>query len=303
MLPPAVVEGEEPRPPVRYSWIVWFKDGNGTCDESTMGTWALEGAQGGNAVAQFLQARRSKTTAEKVRWLRASAASGLTRAANELGMHLIETAGRNKSAITEGEALLQLAASKGEPDALYNLGLQAINRRDIPAAVSLFEQAANAGSSHAAFNMGVAAYNGRGMGKSLAAASAWFERAGTARAAYMVATIAGMGTEGAPADPVKADAWMRRAANGGDGDACMHFARKSLEALQQAQQFEGAEVEHDAAGGAQAAGYAGSEASSAAGQAASASVARKEAVRWLRCAARAGNKEADRMLRDLTSGA
>lgn len=286
VLPPTpTAEGEPPRVPERWSWITWLKDGNGTCDDAAVREWALEGATAGNAVAQFLQARRSRKAVDKVKWLRASAGSGLARAANELGMHLLQSAGRNASAVAEGEALLQLAADRGEPDALYNLGLRAIQRQDVPAAVALFARAAAAGSTDAAFNMGVAAYNGRGMRKSMDAASAWFEVAGTARAAFLVSTIAAAGTELSPPDADKAARWRLRAANGGDGEACMEMAKAAMEAMRG---YDGAE-----GGGQDTAGT---------GKPPAATAARREAEKWLQCAVQAGHRSAERTLRTLRSG-
>lgn len=295
VLPPPSPPGEPQRMPERWSWITWIKDGKGSCDDASVSSWAKEGAEAGNAVAQFLQARRSKSTAEKVRWLRASTANGLTRSANELAMHLLQTAGRNASAIAEGEALLALAAERGEPDALYNLGLRAIQKGDIPAAVSLFARSAAAGSSDAAFNMGVAAYTGRGVQKSLDTAAAWFEVAGTARAAYLVASIAEAGTESHSPDAAKAAQWRLKAANGGDGDACMELAEDSLESMKGAQ----LQIEH-ADGGEGELGY-DAQPSTGDRDAAQARKFKQEAIRWLRCAERAGKDSAERTLRSLTS--
>lgn len=259
--------------PERWSWIMWFKDGK-DCEHAAVREWALEGAEHGNAVAQFLQARRSGTTEEKLHWLRQSATNGLARAANELAMHLLgnnpgKLQGENATAVEEGEQFLRLAAERGEPDALYNLGMRSLARSDEASAIDFFLRAASAGSTEAAFNMGVAAYNGKGVRKDLDVASRWFERAGTAHAAYLVAKIASAGTAATPADAAKSAAWLQRSAKGGYLEACLELAQSALKAVRT--------VDTDR----------------------EANVMQAQAVEWLRCAARAGHSGAVQVLRQL----
>jgi TPR repeat protein len=271
VLPPDVPAEDgaaAPRAPERWSFIMWLKDG-ADCRNPQVREWALEGAEKGNAVAAFLQARRSASPAERVAWLRRAAEGGLARAANELGMELLDAAERkrNESAVREGEALLALAAERGEADALFNLGLRALGRNDVEAALNLFRRAAVLGQTEAAFNLGVAAYNGQGgVPKSLDAASAWFEASGVPKGAYLVSKIAASGTETRPADQARAAEWLLRAARSGHPEACLDLASAALER-------KGGEGWDQAA-----------------------------AVRWLRCAARGGNASAARVLKQLVGG-
>lgn len=256
------------RAPERWSWIMWLKDGR-DCAKAAVSEWALDGAQRGNAVAQFLQAKRSASAGERQRFLRLSAAGGLTLAANELAMELlggdvragIGSPARNASAVKEAEALMRLAATRGEPDAIYNLGSRAAARGNMTRALSLFLKAANLGSTDAAFNVGVSAYSGKGgVEQDLDAAAAWFEVAGTAQAWHLRSRIAAAGTPTSPPNATAARIALLRSAKGGHADACAQLAQEALERS---------------------------------------TPPTEEAVRWLRCAARAGNKQAESLLRTL----
>lgn len=264
--------GNPGKAPERWSWIMWLKDG-ADCGRAAVAEWALEGAQRGNAVAQFLQAKRSPSAAERQHYLRLSAAGGLTLAANELAMELLGgdvragagSPARNASAVREAEALMRLAANRGEPDAIYNLGSRAAARGNVSRALSLFLKAANLGSADAAFNVAVSAYSGKGgVEQDLDVAAAWFEVAGTAQSWYLNSRIAAVGTPTTAANATAARLTLERAAKGGYVDACLQLAQESL-------------------------------------QGGNPNPRKQEAVRWLQCAARGGNQQAETMLRQLAA--
>jgi hypothetical protein len=261
VLPPEDKEGEggpEGRLPERWSFIMWFKDGD-RCGEAEVGEWAREGAEHGNAVAAFLQARRSKGAGERINWLRRAADGGLARAANELGMELV----KNASAVEEGERWVALAAERGEADAVHNLGVRALARKEASVAVGFFRRAAALGHADAAFNLGVAAYNGMGgVRKDLETARAWFEASGLPKGLFLAYQIAREG-----GDAEGAGALLLRAAKSGHSQACLELAKETL------------------------AGKAGPKRTKGEREA--------EGRRWLKCAARGGHVGAKQVLEQM----
>lgn len=215
----------------RWSWILWLKDAAdpARCDAVDATAWTADAAAAGDAVAQFIHARRVRAPQQRVRWLRAAAEAGLARAANELGMAYRTGDGvaRNASAAREW---LSIAAAAGEPDALHNLGLFAADEGDDAEALRLFHAAAVAGSTSAAFNVAAALYSGRGgVNRDLDAAAAWFERAGDGRSLHIAALIAAAGTPATPPDAEKAARLMRAAARAGHAEAAAQLVEDALE--------------------------------------------------------------------------
>jgi hypothetical protein len=171
----------------RWSWIMWLKNSpSGEACEAIDGTdWTLEGALGGDPLAQFLHAKRVKGRKEHLAWLERSAKGGFTRAANELGQALVEEGGEE-----EGRVWLEKAAAAGEPEGLFNLGLLRIKEGDYHGAVGLFLQAWERGLAVAAKNIGVAYYKGLGVeAKSWDLARMWLGRGGDKDSLALAAVI------------------------------------------------------------------------------------------------------------------
>ncbi|WP_210496256.1 tetratricopeptide repeat protein [Microvirga antarctica] len=109
---------------------------------------------------------------------------------------------------------LEDAAGKGDPQALYNLGIyhsagKALPR-DMPKAVSYYEQAARKGSALAAFNLGQALRKGDGVAADPGKAAQWYEFAakrGHFRAANELALLYVQG-QGVSVDLVEGFAWL-----------------------------------------------------------------------------------------------
>ena len=216
----------------RWSWILWLKDATDAshCDAVDATTWTAGAAAAGDAVAQFIHARRVRTPQQRAQWLRAAADAGLARAANELGMAFRTGDGIARN-ISAARAWLGVAAAAGEPDALHNLGLLAADAGDEAKALRLFHAAALAGSSEAAFNVAASLYSGRGgVGRDLDAAAAWFERAGDGRSLHIAALIASAGTPTVPPSPETAARLMRAAAQAGHAEAAVQLIEDALAA-------------------------------------------------------------------------
>lgn len=145
----------------RWSWIIWFKD-SADCSDSIDGTWTREQALSGDAVAQFIHAKRSKHDAEFFHFLNESASSGFPLAADELGMLYLRGMNGVQPNITEAVRLFTLSSESGEPSGHYNLGLAALQQNNFAEAVKHFNDSAFGGNLLAIANMGVAYYNGMG---------------------------------------------------------------------------------------------------------------------------------------------
>ena len=216
----------------RWSWILWLKNAAdpSQCPSVDATAWTAAAAAGGDAVAQFIHARRVSAPAERARWLRAAAEGGLARAANELGMAHLNGDGVPRN-VTAARFWLSSAAGAGEPDALFNLGLLAAGTGDEPEALRLFHAAAVAGSATAAFNVGASFYSGRGgVSQDYDAAAAWFVRAGDGRSLHLAALIAAAGTPKTAPDASAAGRLLRAAARAGHTEAAMQLATDTLAA-------------------------------------------------------------------------
>lgn len=113
----------------------------------------------GDPIAQYIHSKRSPLR-EKIYWLNESAKSGFGMAANELG--LMYTTGNSELPKNLIEAKRLLLSADSVPEAYFNLGMLAINDKEISQAVDYFKQAAYLGEiSKAAQNVGVAYYHGR----------------------------------------------------------------------------------------------------------------------------------------------
>jgi tetratricopeptide (TPR) repeat protein len=149
----------------RWSWILWFKD-HSSCNEANDITWTESAAINGDAVAQFIHAKRnSENVTKKEYWLEKSARNGLARASNELGALYMEGPVGITKNLTLAKQYLIESSLNNEPEAYYNLGLLGIETGNYPEAVKNFEVAATHGLSLAAYNLGVAYYMGAAVTK------------------------------------------------------------------------------------------------------------------------------------------
>lgn len=108
----------------------------------------------------------------------------------------------------------EAAAEKGDPQALYNLGVAHAEGKAVPAdrakAVDLYRQAAGRGSVLAAFNLGQAYRKGEGVAADFAEAARWYRMAaegGHYKAAGELGILYVEG-RGVPKDPVEGFAWI-----------------------------------------------------------------------------------------------
>lgn len=212
----------------RWSWIMWFKNGK-SCTTSDPTNWNAAAAERGDPLAQFLLAHRmhlglagedrrlagpkdvEMMLAKKASWLHKAAEGGFARAMNEYGVACMNGAGVEMDTDL-AMSWFSRAAFAGEPDGHYNLGLLALGRGDEAAAVTHFRTGAEVGSTQAMFNFAVALYQGRGVEQDHEAAATWFEREGGAESLSLLSTIVD--------NPVRANAFRRRAAAAGDRAAC-----------------------------------------------------------------------------------
>jgi len=118
-------------------------------------------------------------------------------------------------------ALWAARAGKGDPQALYQLGLLAdLGEGEAPdarKAYALYRRAAEAGSVAATFNVATMQDNGRGTAHDAAGAAVWYGRAashGDRRAEYDLGLLYQDG-DGVPANPAMARAWFQAASRAG----------------------------------------------------------------------------------------
>ena len=212
----------------RWSWVLWLKNAPSgqACEGVRADEWTREQAEAGDPLAMFLHARRQGSAERRRQWLQRAALAGFPRAASEYGQALVEGGGggggrEGAAAAAEGRAWLEAAARAGEPEGLYNLGLLEVGPRgNVTRAAALFCEAAARRLAPAAANCAVAHYTGRGVAKDVAAALAWFARAGDEKSLLLAARIA---EAGAPpqlqAAPQEALRLLQRAAAGGSREA------------------------------------------------------------------------------------
>lgn len=151
----------------RWSWILWFKD-NATCDDSDDMKWTEQAAFQGDAVAQFIHAKRSNGNAtHEEYWLNKAAQGGLARAANDLGVLYMQGPAGIAKNLTLAKYWFLESSKNNEPEAFYNLGLHGIETGNYTEAVANFEIAATQGVSLAAYNLGVAYYMGTAVSKGI----------------------------------------------------------------------------------------------------------------------------------------
>lgn len=119
---------------------------------------------------------------------------------------------------------LVLVSLPAAADALRD-GIDAMQRKDYPAAIVRLEPLARAGNAQAQLRMGLLCYHGHGVRESDAQARQWFERAarqGLAEAQFQLGNMYayGLADAGADADPHRLAAqWYFEAARQGHADA------------------------------------------------------------------------------------
>ena len=207
----------------RWSWVLWLKNAASgeACEGVDAGAWARQAAEAGDPLAMFLHARRQASAAGRLPWLQRAAQAGFPRAASEYGQALVEGARGGRAGVAAGREWLEAAARAGEPEGLYNLGLLEVRPGgNATRAAALFCEAAARRLAAAAANCAVAHYSGRGLPRDVAAALAWFSRAGDERSLLLAARIAEAGAPpGLAAAPAAALRLLQRAAAGGSKDA------------------------------------------------------------------------------------
>jgi len=124
-----------------------------------------------------------------------------------------------------GPEPLVLAATKGDPKALFELGMRYSNgkavKRDMVKSAKWFEHAAEAGFAPAQYSIGSLYEKGIGVEKNVKTAASWYEKAsaqGNARAMHNLAVINAMGSSGEPNMDV-AVRWFKDAAAYGIKDS------------------------------------------------------------------------------------
>ena len=131
----------------------------------------------------FSAAQAAQLDAEAVKKLKADAEAGNAAAQAALGecyasFRLCEGVPRDDAKAREW---FEKAASRGDAEALYNLGVMHAKgrsvRQDYAAARALWEKAAAQGHARAQANLGVMHKNGHGVKKDNAAAREWFGKA------------------------------------------------------------------------------------------------------------------------------
>jgi TPR repeat protein len=213
----------------RWSWILWFKNvsAGSSCDGEDGSGWAAADAAAGDPVAAFLHARRARSPTTARHFLRRSAEAGFSRAANELGHSLRQGGGAARR--EEGLRWLKTAAAAGEAEGLYNLALAEVGQGgggNETLAVALWGEAARRGLAVAAANVAVAFASGKGgVARDLAAAAAWWERAGDGDSLQLAARV--VESEG---DAARGAALLERAARVGHAPAAEELARRAAEA-------------------------------------------------------------------------
>ena len=134
-------------------------------------------------LAAFSPAQAAQLDAAAVEKLKADAEAGNAAAQEALGechasFRLCAGVPRNDAKAREW---FEKAASRGDADALYNLGVMHAKgrsvRQDYAAARALWERAAAQGHARAQANLGVMHKNGHGVEKDRAAAREWFGKA------------------------------------------------------------------------------------------------------------------------------
>lgn len=108
----------------------------------------------------------------------------------------------------------EAGAAKGDPQALYNLGVAYAEGRAIPAdparAIDYYRRAAEGGSVLAAFNLGQAYRKGQGVAADPTQAARWYEQAakgGHYKAGNELGILYIEG-KGVPRDPIEGMAWI-----------------------------------------------------------------------------------------------
>ena len=250
-----------------------FHDGGAEC-VSDRTKWFRNEAESGDPLAQFIQANvalahrnpggvyrnsdAQRRQAEYREWLEKSAATGFSRAQNDLALLLLAEADKldasndeqskvhvqhdgttvqqssSSADLRSRAAQLYELAAELEADAMYNVARVALEEAVAQSkaqpgtaathfrrAVQLFQTAANMGSSLAMFNLGVANYNGVGTaaGQNLTAALKWFLCSETAEGMRYAAAAIRHPNNGDNANLTAAQHWTERAALMGDSSA------------------------------------------------------------------------------------
>ncbi|MEQ9638636.1 MAG: tetratricopeptide repeat protein [Alphaproteobacteria bacterium] len=129
-----------------------------------------------------------------------------------------------------GRVLLQVAASEGDAEAAYQVGLIYDAGRGVPAdpaqALKWFTQAAEAGHAEAARVVGIYYEEGKGVAQDHTQSARWYGRAanaGNAKAQRNLGSAYALG-RGVPRDYEQAARWFRAAADQGNADAQRNLA-------------------------------------------------------------------------------
>jgi TPR repeat protein len=124
--------------------------------------------------------------AEAARWYRVASGLGDREAAFALGMLLLNGADGVPEDRAGAKAQFEIAAAKGQPGALYNLGVMAIGDKaangfpDFKAAAADFRRAAEAGYGDGAYSYGVLLREGKGVPLDIGESARWLKRAADA---------------------------------------------------------------------------------------------------------------------------
>lgn len=198
----------------------------------------LQGAQQGNAVAQFLLGTLivegqvlDRDGEQALHWLRSAALQGIPDAQYNLGVMRYDGDLISRD-YAQAARWFRMASQQGFADAQLELGVMYFEGIGVPknheAAARWLKKAADQGLAEAEFNLGVLFEQGEGVARSYDHALDWYRKAaaqGDMRGQFAVGRMYDLG-RGVARDHQRAARWYRRSAEQGYGQAQYLLALK-----------------------------------------------------------------------------